>query len=153
MSNLTLRGDVKVLEYGKPVVSLFPFDGQGPEGFKSINSEAFHNLLIDHFDVLRGTESVAMVHGREVRITRTRRTNSKRLSFTTEFMTVRLQEDKNAEGARALLFIELPFDDPASQSRGQRPAQNDDQRDGEWIPPGQDGGTQFAVLPSRQAFL
>lgn len=115
MNNLCLRGGIRTTQYGETSVYLFPFPHEGGKDFKHLDDPAFERLLVDHFSFFRGNEMVGKVNGKTVEIRRTRREQRKIMRFKVSFLDITLLEDtKVNDGSKAILFIELPFHDPAA---------------------------------------
>jgi len=115
MNRLCLRGGIRTTQYGGTSVYLFPMTGEGTKDFKHLESEQLERIIVDHFSFFRGTEMVGKVHGRSVTIDRTKKDGRKIMRFSVGFMDMTLLEEvKVADGSKAILFIELPFHDPAN---------------------------------------
>jgi hypothetical protein len=150
VNNVLHRGEVRVQHFGRPSVCLWPREEEGPDCFKPCVSEQLASLIVDYFDALRNQDMMVTVHGNEVRKGYTKR-GAKKLTFQTDFLTIRLQEDLDAQGQRAFLFVELPFSDPAAQLRQARTTTvQGGGGAGELVVAGQDSGASYNAVPYRQ---
>lgn len=116
MDNLCLRGGIRTSQFGNPSVYLFPGPGEGPKDFKRLDSKQLERILVDHFNFFRSGESIGKVHGKSVSVDRTRGKQARKIMrFSVGFLDVTLLEDTKAnDESKAILFIELPFHDPAN---------------------------------------
>ena len=115
MNRLCLRGGIRTTQFGDSSVYLFPQVGEGPNAFKHLESPQLKRILLDHFDFFRGDVNHGKVHGTSVTINRTKKDGRKIMKFSVGFLEVTLLEEvKVADGSKAILFLELPFHDPAT---------------------------------------
>lgn len=116
MDRFCLRGGIRTTQHGNISVYLFPTPGEGPRDFKHLESPEMERLLTDHFNFFRSGETKGKVNGRSVSVDKTRGEQQRKIMrFSIGFMNLTLLEDiKAPDDTKAILFIELPFHDPAT---------------------------------------
>lgn len=105
--NRSEDGLVRINEFGKVEITLFPSDRYG---YSSCNSEELKTIIRDMWRFFQGSRREGTIHGRKVRVRYTSKNHLKTVSLVAGFFKLVMTETKKKDPRMALFRLEIPFD-------------------------------------------